>query len=372
MAVDPTAVDKFASAFGDTQLVADFGPLSNASEDDESVVRAEESTQDGLESMGGEGGESSPDSTAPVTAGKATSKQEAKQAISGDKDSIIVTDETGRRRSVEIDYSNREEIKKIYAQAAGMRKFQAERDREIQSKKEVESRLSQREQDWNKLETAFKAGHENLFDMLNGRPGAFQALVSKEIEKREFLKYASPAELQAMKDQEAAALTKNELDTIRKENAEFKRQVQEERETAELRSMESRIHPAFEKHRFAEKLGNAQDEHLFDEMLWNSSIKRLEQYEEKGMDISPELVEREFRAVATALRNRIGAVAEKKAGQVIAQKKQEATENVQSRIKSSMAGSSDGDKLKGLIQSGNTGDIFKNWGAFKGILGGKK
>ena len=359
----------FAAAFGDTQLVNDFGPLSDAG-DDESIVRAEESTQDDPDLLSTMEGTSPQDSGVSQQASKATSKLEAKTPISGDKDSITVTDETGRKRTVAIDYSNREEIKKVYAQAAGMRKFQAERDREIQSKKEVESRLSQREADWNKLETAFQQGHESLFDLINGSPGAFQSLVSKEIERREFLKHASPQELQQMKDEETASATKKEMDLIRKENQDFKKQVQEERETAELRSMESRIHPAFEKHRFADKLGNAHDESLFDEMLWNSSIKRLESYEEKGMDISPELVEREFRAVATALRNRIGAVAEKKAGQVIAQKKQEATENVQSKIKSSVAGSSDGDKLKQHIQSGNTGDIFKNWGSFKNILGG--
>jgi len=363
--------NKFADAFGDTQLVADFGTLSNASEDDDIVVRAEESTQDGIE-LEGEGGDTLQDSKETVTAGKATSKAEATPGTSGEKEVITVTDETGRKRKVEIDYSNREQIKKMAAAAAGMRKFQAERDREISSRKELEAKLKERESDWAKLEDAFSKGHEHLIDTLSGRQGAWQELISKEIEKREFLKNATPEELQAIKAQEQADLTRKELDKIRKENEEFKAKVQQEREEAELRSMESRVHPVFEKYRFADRLGSAQDEHLFDEMLWNSSLKRLEQYEEKGLELSPELIDREFRTVATALRNRIGVQAQKKASQVVAQKKQEAIENVQSKVKSSSASSSDAEKLKKAIESGDTGSIFKNWSTFSKVLSGKR
>lgn len=363
--------NKFADAFGDTQLVADFGTLSNASEDDDIVVRAEESTQDGIE-LEGEGGDTLQDSKETATAGKATSKAEATPGTSGEKEVITVTDETGRKRKVEIDYSNREQIKKMAAAAAGMRKFQAERDREISSRKELEAKLKERESDWAKLEDAFSKGHEHLIDTLSGRQGAWQELISKEIEKREFLKNATPEELQAIKAQEQADLTRKELDKIRKENEEFKAKVQQEREEAELRSMESRVHPVFEKYRFADRLGSAQDEHLFDEMLWNSSLKRLEQYEEKGLELSPELIDREFRTVATALRNRIGVQAQKKASQVVAQKKQEAIENVQSKVKSSSASSSDAEKLKKAIESGDTGSIFKNWSTFSKVLSGKR
>lgn len=363
--------NKFADAFGDTQLVADFGPLSSASEDDATVVRADESTQDEIQ-LDGEGGDTLQDSLEAVAAGKATSKTEATQGTSGEKEVITVTDETGRKRKIEIDYSNREQIKKMAAAAAGMRKFQAERDREIGSRKELETKLKERESDWGRLEEAFSKGHEHLIDTLSGRQGAWQELVNKEIERREFLKNATPDELQTMRAQEQADLTRKELDKIRKENEEFKAKIQQEREEAELRSMESRVHPVFEKYRFADRLGNAQDEHLFDEMLWNSSLKRLEQYEERGLDLSPELVEREFKAVATALRNRIGVQAQKKASQVVAQKKQEATENVQSKVKSSSGSSSDAEKLRQAIQSGDTGSIFKNWSTFSKVLSGKK
>ena len=139
--------NKFAEAFGDTQLVADFGPLSNASENDDISVRAEESTQDEIQ-LEGEGGDTLQDSLETATTGKATGKAEATPGTSGEKEVITVTDETGRKRKVEIDYSNREQIKKMAAAAAGMRKFQAERDREVTSRKELEAKLKERESDW--------------------------------------------------------------------------------------------------------------------------------------------------------------------------------------------------------------------------------
>ncbi len=364
--------NKFAAAFGDSQLVEDFGPLSSASEDDDTVVRAEESTQDGLE-FEGEGGDTLQDPPGTGKAAKASGKPEATPKVSGEKEVITVTDETGRKRKIEIDYSNREQIKKMAAAAAGMRKFQAERDREISSRRELEAKLKERETDWGRLEQAFQQGHEHLVDLLSGKQGAFKELVDKEIGRREFLRNATPEELQAMQAKEQAELTRKELEKIRKENEEFKQKVQQEREAAELRSMESRIHPVFEKYRFAGRMGSAQDEHLFDEMLWNSSLKRLEQYEEKEVELTPELVEKEFRAVASALNNRIGGLAQKKASQVVAQKKQEAAENVQSKVKSMSGSSSDAEKLKQAIQSGDTGSIFKNWSTFSKVLsGGRK
>ena len=107
-------------------------------------------------------------------------------------------------------------------------------------------------------------------------------------------------------------------------------------------------------------------------MLWTEALQRLEQYEEKSIDLTPELIDKEFRNAATLIRGEISSQAQKKAGQVISQKKQEATENVQSKVKSAHASSSDQEKLKQLIQSGDTNSIFKNWGTFGKLLGNNK
>lgn len=362
---------RLIDALGGSELVAEFGELSHATEDEEHVVRADESSQ-GEVSLG-EGEDTLQDSSETGEEAAASPKPEATQKTSGEKEIITVTDETGRKRKIEIDYSNREQVKRAFAAAAGMRKFQAERDREIQGRKELETRLQERERDWASLEQAFQKGPEHLVDLVSGKQGAFREMIEKEIQKREFLKNASPEEIQALEAREQAELTKRELEKIRKENEEFRKKVESEREEAETRALESRVHPAFEKYRFAGRLGNATDEHLFDEMLWNSSLKRLEQYEEQGLSLSPELIEKEFRSVYSVLSKRINGLAQKKASQVVEQKKREATENVQAKVRGAYSGNStESDKLKKLIQEGDTGSIFKNWGSFKGILSNKK
>lgn len=333
---------------------------SSAGTDDDSVVRAENSTS--LEDMlnDGNSGDTQGDSQA-----KGTANAQGKPETSA-KEVITVTDETGRKRRVEIDYSDRASIKKAHELANGARKWQVERDQAIQSSKQTSEKLAQREKDWQVLEQAFQQGEEALIDLLRGKRGAYKEMISKEMQRAEFLRNASPEEKESLEMRERADQHARDLDRVRKENDEFKRQITSEREATEVRALESRVHPTFEKYRFADKLGDAQDEHMFDEMLWNSALKRLEPYEEQGLDLSPELVEREFRTVASAIRKRIGNLAEKKASKSIDQKKQEATENVQSKVMSGYksSGGNTQKAAKDLINSGNLTGLLKNWNTY--------
>lgn len=335
------------------------GPESSASEDSESVVQAGNSTD--LDDMFGE---NSGEDTPVDSQGKAPASAKGSPETSA-KEVITVTDETGRKRKVEIDYSDRASIKKAHEMANGARKWQAERDQALQASKQVKQQLDARMKDWNILEEAFQKGEEALIDLLRGKQGAYKEMISKELQRAEFLRNASPEEKQALESREYADRQSRELAQIRKENEEFKKQVSTERETAEMRALESRVHPTFEKYRFAEKLGDANDEHMFDEMLWNSALKRLEPYEEQGLDISPELVEKEFRAVATAIRKRIGNLAEKKATRTIDQKKQEATENVQSKVMNGYkSNGTAAQEAKAMVNAGNLNGLLKNWNKY--------
>lgn len=286
-----------------------------------------------------------------------------------DKEVITVTDETGRRKKVEIDYTDRKAIKKAHELSVGARKWQAERDQALAATKAKDEKLSELSGNWQVMEAAYKnGGVEGIIDLLEGRPGASKAWLDKQIERHNFLQNASPKELQELQSREQAEKDRKEIDKIRKENEEFKKSITADRETAELRSLESRVHPSFERHRFADKLGDPEGEQMFDEMLWNTALQRLEPYEAKGLDISPELVEREFRTVAVALRKRIGAQAEKKASKVIEQKKQDATEHVQSQIKAGYKTSGTAQEARNLIQSGNLTGLLKNWGKYGNLF----
>lgn len=345
----------------DSNTIGDLGGTqsseSTSGPDDD--YRAENSTVDDL--LPGS------DDAPTASSGKEPASSKAPQKTSVNKEVITITDDKGRRK-VEVDLENKEEVRKYVQMAYGARKWQAERDQALQSRKQIESKLAEREKDWNALEQAFQQGPEHLFDVLSGKRGAFQEHTQKQLQRAEFLKHASPEEVESLKAREMSERQSRELDEIRKENAKFKKEISQERETAEMRSLESRVNPVFDKYRFSERLGNADDEHMFDEMLWNSALKRLEPYEEQGLDLSPELIEKEFRTVAQAIRRRIGAQAEKKVGRVVEQKKQEATENVQSRVMSGYKTSGNAKEARDLIQSGNLTGLLKGWGKYGNLF----
>lgn len=348
---------------------ANPGSTSNETTDEGQFVEAMESTQDDL-LPGNESAEGEDTPADSSTEEQASS--EAPKKTSANKEVVTITDEKGKRR-VEIDWNNKDQLRKYVQMAHGARKWQAERDQALSSTKQLQSQLSEIRGNWDTLEGVHqKQGIEGVIDLLQGQPGAYKAWVQKAVERQEFLRKASPEEVEALEARESSVKHQRELEQIRKENDKFRKEMAEEREATELRSLESKVHPAFDKYRFAEKLGDSNDEHMFDEMLWNSALKRLQPYEEKGLDISPELIEREFRAVSSALRKRIGLQAEKKASKVVEQKKQEATENVQAKVVSGYKTGGKSQEARDLIQNGNLTGLLKNWGTYGGLFQSKK
>lgn len=346
------AVDQaVASTVPDPQL--DTGSMD--SEYDDRVVRAEHSTEDG-DNLAVSDEDTQEDSSESPKA-EATAEEKPTEKTS-EKDVIIVTDDQGRRRKLEIDYSDKNKTKKAYELAAGARKWQAERDQALAQTKQLTERMSS----YDLLEKAWKEkGEEGVVDLLAGRQGHFQELMKKRAERERFLAEASPEEVKQLQEREASEHAKKELEKLRQENEEFKKKVTEEREAAEIRSLEGRIHPAFAKYRFAGRLGNDTHEARLDKMLWNDVLERLEPYEEKGLDISPELIEKEFAVAARDIRQIFGKQAEKKASRVVEQKKQEATENVQAAVKSGYTAGGSAKEAQDLVNAGNTRALFKNW-----------
>lgn len=363
---DKSATDQWQAVFGGKSATEE--EISSAAEDSDGVIRAEESVVDDVNF--GEPEDTLEDSTESKEPAKASKEPEAKSETSA-KEVITVTDDQGRRRKIEIDYSDREATKKAHLLAAGMRKYQAERDQLGHKYKSQETELTDLRKNWQDLESAYQGGISTLVDRLEG-PGAFKALIAKEIEKARFLDRASPDEVKAFQDREEADRLRKDYDKLRKDNEKFKEEVKSREEQSELKSLESRVNPAFFKYSYDEKLGSAEDESMFNEVLWTTSMNRLKPYEEQGLDLTPELIERTFRDVASRLNRRIGAQAEKKVSKVVEQKKQEAAENVQAKVKSSYNKSGEAEQLKKHIQSGDTGAIFKNWSTFGKLLGNRK
>lgn len=344
---------------------------SEGSEESTDILFAGDSTNEEVLHVDSE--DTPKDSVEQTDPSLAEKTQEAAKPSTSAKEVITVTDETGKRRKVEIDWNDKEKIKKDLSLSYGARKWQAERDQAIQREKALAAKHSEVSNNWSTLEQAFSTGGvEGLVDLLEGRKGAYKDSVKKQMEREKFLAEASPAELKALQEREEAELTRRDLEKLRQENEKFKQEITQERETAELRNLEARIHPAFHKYRFADKLGNETDEHMFDEMLWNTTLKRLEPYEEQGLEISPELVEKEFATVSSAIRRRIGQQAEKRVVRTTQQKKQEATENVQAKIMSGYMEGGAAKEARDLINSGNTKGLLRNWSKYSQLFNNKK
>lgn len=353
-----------------------------------SVTPAESTSTDNVRYMGDDGdetivtsSESEVESSLPDNgiSDDASTDQEtgsaeptAKSTAPAGKEYVTVTDDKGKRK-VEIDFNNKDQLKKFVQMAHGARKWQAERDQALTKSREIESQYSTLKSTWDTLEKAYQEGGvEGLVDLLEGKQGAFNEWEKSRLDRYEALKKASPAERELYAAKEQELRRQREIDRIRKENEDFKKSIQAEREAAEMKSLESTVHPAFDRYRFADKLGDADTEQMFDQMLWDTSLKRLEQYEERSVPITADLVEQEFKAVATALRKRINVQADKKAARAVEQKKQEATENVQAAVSSGYRSSSLQKEASDMIKSGNLTGLLKQWNKYGSVFGGKK
>jgi hypothetical protein len=131
------------------------------------------------------------------------------------------------------------------------------------------------------------------------------------------------------------------------------------------------VNPVFEKYRFDGQLGDEADEDLFDRMLWNTTMERLKPYEAQGVELTRELLDKEFGSVAMQLRKRLNVQAEKRAAGVVEKKKQEATQSVQASTMSAYQKGGASKEANDLISKGDFTSLFKNWGKYGSALNKK-
>lgn len=345
------------------------GDVSNATVDSEGVFRADESTVDNPDSELGGDAQVADSQPSPKDA-KASASKDKPKAETSSKEVITISDDKGKRQ-VEIDWNDKDALKKQIQMGFGARKWQAERDQYKSEATKLKGENVGYKDNWQKIEQAYQGGGiAGLIDFIEGQ-GTYQNHIKKELHKARVLESGDEEAIDKMKSQERVEKLERDLESERKQREKFTKEITSEREAAELASAQSRVYPVFSKYRFSEKLGDSNDEHMFDEMLWNTSMKRLEAYEEQGMNVSPELIEREFRTVAQSIRKRIGVISEKRATQVVEQKKKEATENVQAKVLSGYKTGGNAKEARDLLNSGNTSALLKGWTKYGSLFGSK-
>lgn len=244
-----------------------------------------------------------------------------------------VTDDKGKRK-VKVDLNNKEQLKTTLAAAYGFRKMQAERDNVSARLKDIEPKYTELKQGWDALENAYQnGGVEGLIDLLGGKKGYYSEWKKGELEKELRYQNASESEKREIELREKLEKLEKESSLREKRAAEEAQRAVAEREEAQLRSLESQITPAFNKHRFAGTLGDSSKEARLDKAIWDQALANLEALPE-DVQLTPQLIEREFKQIATEFRAIIGKQAQVQAKKVIENKKQAAQTQVAAAARS--------------------------------------
>lgn len=268
-------------------------------------------------------------------------------------------------KKIQIDYTNKEAVKKAHLEAAGMRKFQRERDEARKQLKESEKVVKEHGELsalWTKLETAFSnEGVAGVVKAITNGKTDLEALIEERANKKVKLQQASPAERAAMEREDKFDQEVKRREAIERELGEIKKRDQDLKEQAERTSLESAIHPAFNANRFKGKLGDEDVEHRFDKALWANVKSALEDLPD-DQPITADMVNTMFKEEAAIIGRMLTRQAEAKADTIVKNRKTAAKEAAQGAVSSgTQLGSSKREfakKIKGGNISGALEDLL--------------
>ena len=283
--------------------------------------------------------------------------QASKDSVNSDIETVMVKGPEGRKTKLSIDYSDKKAIKNAFIKAAGMRKFQAERDEAIKKSKATVEEFEALKTDFGKLEAAFQEhGAKGIVELLGGVE-AWEDAVNKENEHREYVANLSSEEKYQLELQKRDEQYNKQLTAERQQRESFQQQIEQEKEQAEIRALQSKLEPAFDRYRFAGKLGDPETENLYDEAIWTKVRGRLSEYPDE-VELTQAMIDKEFRAVSSAFRKHIKSQTEKQLKKTVENKKAQTAQRVQMAAKKGLSGQSTQRKILDSIKSGNLTDAL--------------
>lgn len=371
----PNAQELFASLWeqknaDDTVEQSSNEPqLESDSIDSESPeVESSPSLMDEYEKMLEEEGEgeeddelaASEDSEESITSLPSTSSKKSKDSPKGDIEEILVKGAEGRKQKLKINYSDKKAIKQAFIKAAGMRKFQAERDSALSSYRTMKEDYDGLKNDFSKIDEAYEAhGAKGIVELLGGEE-AWQKAVDDELANREYIAGLSSEQKYKMEMEKRDKLYQQQLQAERSQRETFQKQMEEKEFQTSLRELESKLHPAFDRYRFAGKLGDAATENLYDEAIWGKVKERLAEYPD-DLELSQAIIDKEFRTVANAFKKHIKIQTEKQVKNTVAKRKSETAQRAQVAAKKGLKGSSAQRQMLQKLREGNLADALKLW-----------
>lgn len=277
--------------------------------------------------------------------------------MSVDIEELIVKGPNGRKKKLKVDYTDKDKIKRAFRLAyEGRAVWQKERDSARSELSQVQEEFSSLKSDWEKLETAYNSnGVAGLVDLLEGREGAYLEYRRQELEREQQIQNMSDSEREAYDKESALRAQDAQNQKLREEYEAKLQEIEERQQQAEMRSLESKIHPSFDRYRFKGTLGDEIAETEFDEMLWNRALSSLEKVSEET-ELTQSMIDKEFRRIATRIKKHLNTQVEKRVKKTVSKQKKDATRKVQARVSKGMQTSQDAQAFRDNMKSGNIVD----------------
>lgn len=317
-------------------------------------------------SMDADYGEPSQEDQPEVENSEEVSEEKSEETSSEDIEDSVVEDSQSdtpdieyiqaEGKKIKIDYSDREKTKRAYQMAAGMRKFQAERDT---YKKQLDEQIAKGKDNQDIIDKcdAVIDDDEALFRLITGGR-ELSEIVEAKMAERDELAAMSPEQLDAYKKNQDFEKREREL---KKREEALKAKAEEADNalsTSERNRQQTMVNSAFTEHRFAGKFGDPSREARADRMLWKDVVERLSEYD----SVNQELINQVVAEAAEDMRSLINIQAQKQIKKQVKKQKQVSTKKAQEAV-------FDGDatKKQELQSKIKDGDYTS---ALGGLLGG--
>lgn len=339
------------AAFNSPDSVTDQPEQTADEPKDEEAVSTEEQPAETVSASERQDDESQNDSE---------TKPEEKSDKVEDIEEITFTDHKGRR-TVKVDFSDRDKVRKLASLAYGSRKFQVERDQSRQELAKEREESKKLKDDMAKFESVYeKQGIKGLVMMLEG-PEGYENFLKEAKAEQERWEEMDPAErTKVLKDREI----ESEREKARKSEEEYQRRIAEldkRQKEADEKAFEAKLHPAFDRYRFNGKLGDPVAEHRLDQALWDQTMDALQPYEDKGLEITQAMVDKEFRKASQELGKIINKQVDKKTKVAVQKAKTTAQTKAQAKVSQGMQTSAASEQFKKDINSGNVKDALRSF-----------
>jgi hypothetical protein len=201
-------------------------------------------------------------------------------------------------------------------------------------------------------------GAKGIFEQLGGQ-GAFDKAVEDELVRREKLALMSPEEKFQHQFQEREKGYQTEKAEIERKYSEMQQRIEAEKEAAAAESIKSQLLPAFDKYRYAGKLGNDVAESKIDKAIWNEVRENLADLVDKGANLTPSLIEREFRTASSVYSKLVNSQVDAKLKQTVAKKKEDAAQKAQLTVKKGLTANTLQDSIKEDIDNNNWSSLMQ-------------